>query len=83
MLDRRLHKFYLSYKINGEIEIVWAEGINLWHAKERLRLKCPEATDIMDWTNEKPEDLEKYVRKHNERKNKSRISDPNTKDTDR
>jgi hypothetical protein len=64
MLDRKLHKFYLSYKLNGKIDTLWIDGINLRHAKDKLLMKYPESTDIMDWTYENPEDLEKYKAKH-------------------
>jgi hypothetical protein len=63
MLDRKLHRFYLSYKVGGNIEAEWIEGINLRHAKDKLQGKFPEATDIMDWTYEKPEAFEKYRNK--------------------
>ena len=63
MLDRKLHKFYLSFKTSTDIELVWVEGINLRHAKEKLLMKYPEATDVMDWTYEKPEDLDQYKAK--------------------
>jgi len=63
MLDRRLHRFYLSYRINTKLETIWIDGINLRHAREKLRMMYPDATDIMDWTYEKPEDLEKYLNK--------------------
>jgi hypothetical protein len=64
MLDRKLHKFYLSYKLNGNIEAEWIEGINLRHAKDKLQHDFPEATDIMDWTFEKPGEFEIYKNKY-------------------
>lgn len=64
MLDRKLHRFFLSYKLNANIETAWVEGINLRHAKDKLQMKFPDATDLMDWTNEKPEDFEKYKNKY-------------------
>ena len=39
MLDRQLHKFYISYKLNGEVHLEWVEGINLRHAKEKIEMK--------------------------------------------
>lgn len=43
--------------------MLWVEGINLRHAKERLLMQHQDATDVMDWTHENPEDLEKYLEK--------------------
>ncbi len=63
MLDRQLHKFYISYRINGEVRLEWIEGINLRHAKERIEMMHEEASDLMDWTNEKEEDLQIYLSK--------------------
>lgn len=63
MLDRQLHKFYISYRINGEVHLEWVEGINLRHAKERIEMLHEEASDLMDWTNEKEEDLQLYLSK--------------------
>ena len=68
MLDRQLHKFYISYKLNGTVHLEWVEGINLRHAKERIELKHEDATDLMDWTNESKEDLEAYMKKIEEKK---------------
>ena len=68
MLDRHLHKFYISYKINGTIHVEWIEGINLRHAKERIEMMHEDATDLMDWTNEKEEDLKSYLAKAEEKK---------------
>ncbi len=65
MLDRQLHKFHISYRLNGDVHLEWVEGINLRHAKEKIELKFGEATDLMDWTNEKKEDLETYLAKRN------------------
>ncbi len=64
MLDRQLHKFYISYKLNGKIYVEWIEGINLRHAKDKIEFEHPDATDLMDWTTERPEDLQKYLQKH-------------------
>ncbi|NJN26574.1 MAG: hypothetical protein HC819_11645 [Cyclobacteriaceae bacterium] len=61
MLDRQLHKFYISYRVNGEVHLEWIEGINLRHAKERIEMMHEEASDLMDWTNEKEEDLQLYL----------------------
>lgn len=61
MLDRQLHKFYISYRLDGELHLEWIEGINLRHAKERIEMRHTEASDLMDWTNENKEDLKKYL----------------------
>ena len=63
MLDRQLHKFYISYRINGEVHLEWVDGINLRHAKERIEMLHEEASDLMDWKNEKEEDLQLYFSK--------------------
>lgn len=63
MLDRQLHKFYISYRINGEVHLEWIEGINLRHAKDKIEMNHAEASDLMDWTNEKKEDLSNYLDK--------------------
>ncbi len=63
MLDKNLYKFYLSYRLNGEVLVEWVEGINLRHAKDKVLFQYPDATDLMDWTNEKKEDLERYLDK--------------------
>jgi hypothetical protein len=64
MYDRQLHRFFLSYKLDGELNFQWVEGINLRHAKEKIQMQHSEATDLMDWTNEKREDVEAYIEKH-------------------
>ncbi len=71
MLDRQLHKFYISYKLDGCIHLEWVEGINLRHAKDKIALLHEDATDLMDWTNEKKEDLEKYLHTAEVKKSKS------------
>ena len=63
MLDRQLHKFYISYRLNGEVHLEWIEGINLRHAKEKIEMLYEDASDLMDWTNEKEEDLQVYLSK--------------------
>ncbi len=63
MLYRQLHKFYISYRVNGEVNLEWIEGINLRHAKEKIEMNHAETSDLMDWTNEKKEDLNKYLDK--------------------
>ncbi len=63
MLDRQLYKFYISYRLNGEVHLEWVEGINLRHAKEKIELKQGDASDLMDWTNERKEDLRSYLKK--------------------
>lgn len=74
MLDRQLYKFYISYRLDGEVHLEWVEGINLRHAKERIELRHPDASDLMDWTNEREEDLQKYlVKVDSEKKQKPGI----------
>lgn len=68
MLDRELYKFYISYRLNGEVHLEWVEGINLRHAKEKIEMKYGDASDLMDWTNEKKEDLEAYLKKRSAKK---------------
>ena len=68
MLDRQLHKFYISYRLDGKVHLEWIEGINLRHAKEKIELKHPEASDLMDWTNEKKSDLQHYLDKVEKKK---------------
>lgn len=63
MTINQLHRFHLSYKLNGEVQLVWIEALNLRHAKEKILLGIEEATDIRDWTMEKKEDLEDYLLK--------------------
>jgi len=63
MLVRQLYHFCLSYKINGKIFFEHVDGINLRHAKDKVIFKYPEATDLMDWTNEKEEDIKDYLKK--------------------
>lgn len=63
MCSIEIHKFFLSYKVNGEIQTGWFSGINLRYAKEKLLFQFSEATDIMDWTNEKSDDLKNYLNK--------------------
>ena len=53
MYDRQLHRFFLSYKLDGELNFQWVEGINLRHAKEKIQMLHSEVTDLIDWTNEK------------------------------
>ena len=65
MLDKNLYKFYLSFRIDGGVRLEWVEGINLRHAKDKVHFNYPDATDLMDWTNEKKEDLEVYLQKMN------------------
>lgn len=69
MLDRELHKFYISYRVEGEVQLEWIEGINLRHAKDKIELQHEDATDIMDWTHEKEEDLKTYLAKIEAKKN--------------
>ena len=60
----KLHRFYLSYKINGKIHLSWIEALNLRHAKEKILFNDEDATDIRDWTNERKQDLDDYVEKN-------------------
>ncbi len=61
----QIHKFYLSYKINGEVNTGWFYGVHIRFAKDQLLFQHPEATDLMDWTLEKSEDLRRYLLKQN------------------
>ena len=61
----KLHNFYLSYKVNGEVHLAWIEALNLRHAKEKILFGNDEASDIRDWTNERKEDLDSYLKKLN------------------
>ena len=61
MTFSKLHKFHLSYKLNGIIQLVWIEALNLRHAKEKIYFGIEEATDIRDWTHEKKEELDRYL----------------------
>jgi len=72
MLDKNLYNFYLSYRLNGVINLEWIEGINLRHAKDKILFKNPEATDLMDWTNERKEDLDAYIKKVNPQEEKTK-----------
>jgi hypothetical protein len=63
MCSIEIHKFFLSYKIDGEVHTGWFPGINLRYAKDKLLFQYSEATDIMDWTHENSEDLRKYLNK--------------------
>lgn len=80
MLDRQLYKFYISYRINGEVHLDWVEGINLRHAKERIEMKHDEASDLMDWTNERKEDLQAYLEKIERKKAKEALQNQIEKD---
>jgi len=61
----QVHKFYLSYKINGEVNTGWFYGTHIRFAKDQLLFQQSEATDLMDWTYEKSEDLRSYLLKQN------------------
>ncbi len=61
----KVHRFYLSYKVNGEVNTGWYYGIHIRFAKDQLLFQQPEATDIMDWTYENSEDLKHYLIKQN------------------
>lgn len=59
-----LHRFYLSFKIDGRVHLSWVEALNLRHAKEKILFTNEDSTDIRDWTNERKEDLEMYLQKN-------------------
>ena len=59
----KLHNFYLSYKVNGEVHVAWIEALNLRHAKEKIMFNNDDPSDIRDWTNERKEDLDSYLNK--------------------
>ncbi|MFC2125972.1 hypothetical protein ACFLU5_14305 [Bacteroidota bacterium] len=61
MTVNKLHKFHLSYKLNGTVQLVWIEALNLRHAKEKIYFGIEEATDIRDWTQEKKVELKRYI----------------------
>ncbi|GJM30250.1 MAG: hypothetical protein DHS20C17_28850 [Cyclobacteriaceae bacterium] len=61
----KVHRFYLSYKINGEVSTGWYYGMHIRFAKDQLLFQQPDATDIMDWTYENSEDLKSYLIKQN------------------
>ncbi len=61
----KVHKFYLSYKIDGEVHTGWYNGVHIRFAKDQLLFQQPEATDLMDWTYERSEDLRTYLKKQN------------------
>ena len=81
MLDRQLHKFYISYRLGEDVHLEWIEGINLRHAKEKIEMLHEDASDLMDWTNEKEEDLQAYLSKI-EAKKKSNEELQNTRDNE-
>ena len=61
MESAKLHPFYLSFKVNGEVHLSWIEALNLRHAKEKILFSNEEATDIRDWTNEGKDELDHYL----------------------
>ena len=63
MTVNKLHRFHLSYKLSGEVQLVWIEALNLRHAKEKILFSLEEVTDIRDWTLESKGDLDKYLKK--------------------
>jgi hypothetical protein len=63
MSANHLYQFRISYRINGTVHLNRIEGINLRHAKEKIAMKYPDATDLMDWTNEKDAELKHFLRK--------------------
>ncbi len=64
----KIHKFYLSFKIDGEVNTGWFQGVHIRFAKDQLLFQQPEATDIMDWTYENAEDLKTYLEKQQAKK---------------
>lgn len=68
MVDRHLFRFYISYRLNGQVFFEWVEGMNLRHAKDKLQFKYADATDLMDWTNENEEVLKSFLQKLSFRK---------------
>lgn len=65
MHNAQMHEFFLSYKIDGVLHTGLFSGISLRHAKDKLMFNHSEATDIMDWTYEKAQDLDDYIRRQN------------------
>lgn len=61
----KVHRFYLSFKVSGEVNTGWYYGIHIRFAKDQLLFQQPEATDIMDWTYENSDDLKRYLVKQN------------------
>ena len=61
----KLHSFHLSYKLNGTVQLIWIEALNLRHAKEKIYFGLEEATDIRDWTLEDKAELDRYLIKSN------------------
>ncbi|MGI9543066.1 MAG: hypothetical protein ACR2MX_07380 [Cyclobacteriaceae bacterium] len=59
----KIHRFYFSFKLNGELHTGWFEGITIRYAKDQLLFQYPECTDVMDWTYERTEDLKQYLKK--------------------
>ena len=59
----KLYSFHLSYKLNGTVQLVWIEALNLRNAKEKIFFGIEEATDIRDWTQETKEELDRYLEK--------------------
>lgn len=64
----KIHRFYLSYKIEGEVHTGWFNGVHIRFAKDQLLFQNPDATDLMDWTYERSEDLRHYLKKQNAKK---------------
>jgi elongation factor P--beta-lysine ligase len=58
------HRFFLTFRVGNELVNGFFSGINLRHAKEKLLHQYMDASDIMDWTHERVDDLYKYVKKH-------------------
>jgi len=67
MHNIEMHEFFLSFKVDGVLQTGLFSGISLRHAKDKLLFKHSEATDIMDWTNESAEELDKYIIRQNEK----------------
>ncbi|MEB3323388.1 MAG: hypothetical protein VKI81_11245 [Synechococcaceae cyanobacterium] len=61
----KLHSFLLSFKLNGEVQTIVIEAINLRHAKEKILFSYDNVSDIRDWSDEKSGELIKYISKQN------------------
>jgi hypothetical protein len=61
----KLHRFLLSFKLNGEVQTIVVEAINLRHAKEKIIFSNENVSDIRDWSDEKSGELVKYIARQN------------------
>ncbi|MGK7397654.1 MAG: hypothetical protein ACNS62_23980 [Candidatus Cyclobacteriaceae bacterium M3_2C_046] len=62
MANYRTFNFCLSFRLGTEVHLEYIEGINLSQAKDKLLLNCPEATDIINWTQENKESINNYLK---------------------